>query len=53
MIPSFTTEIRRKLYFSDPQKGFTYINWEIEEELFRFQKDIESRFKASNVNKTF
>lgn len=53
MIPSFTTEKRKKLYHTDPRKGFTYVNWEIEEELQRFQKEIEQRFKASMVNKQF
>jgi len=53
MIPAFTSDMRRKLYYSDPAKGFTYINMDIEEELFKFQKDIESRHKASQVNKTF
>ena len=53
MVPSFTNEKRKKLYNTDPRKGFTYINWEIEEELNRFQKEIEQRFKVSMVNKQF
>ena len=36
MIPAFTTEKRKKLYYNHPKKGFTYINWDIEEELWRF-----------------
>lgn len=36
MTPAFTNEKRRKLYQKDPKKGFTYVNWEIEEELHRF-----------------
>jgi hypothetical protein len=44
MIPSFTNEQRRKLYFNHPKRGFTYINWDIEEELWRFQKEIEQKF---------
>jgi hypothetical protein len=36
MVPSFTNEKRKKLYYNDPKKGFTYVNWDIEEELWRF-----------------
>lgn len=36
MIPAFTTEKRRKLYINEANKGFTYINWDIEDELMRF-----------------
>lgn len=37
MIPSFTNVKREKLYEKDVKKGgFTYINWDIEEELWRF-----------------
>ena len=36
MIPSFTNDKRRKKYFNDPKRGFTYVNWDIEEELWRF-----------------
>lgn len=53
MIPSFTTEKRKKLYHTDTRKGFTYVNWEIEEELQRFQKEIEQRFRISMMNKQF
>lgn len=45
MIPSFTTDKRKKLYLLDSKRGFTYINWDIEEELWRFQKEIETRYK--------
>ena len=47
MIPAFTNEKRKKLYYSHPKNGFTYVNWEIEEELWKFQKDIEAKFAAS------
>lgn len=50
MIPSFTNEKRRKLYFNHPKRGFGYINWAIEEELWRFQKEIEDKFASSAVN---
>jgi hypothetical protein len=36
MLPAFTNERRRNLYLNDPRKGFTYVNWDIEEELWRF-----------------
>jgi hypothetical protein len=36
MIPSFTNEKRRKKYLNEPKRGFTYVNWDIEEELWRF-----------------
>ena len=41
MIPEFTNDKRRLLYKTDAKKGFAYINWDIEEELWRFQKEIE------------
>jgi hypothetical protein len=54
MIPSFTNTKRMKLYNNDPKRGgFTFVNWDIEEELWRFQKEIETKFKASIVNKKF
>ncbi len=53
MIPAFTQKSRKRLFYSDSNQGFTYFNWEIEEELYRFQKDIESKFKQSKVNKQF
>ena len=53
MVPSFTNEKRKKLYFNHPKKGFTYINWDIEEELWRFQREIESKFANSKVNRDF
>ena len=53
MIPAFTNNFRRKLYYGDANRGFTYFNWDIEEELYRFQKEIESKFKKSKVNRTF
>ena len=36
MIPAFTNERRRKAYMTDSKKGFGYMNWDIEEELWRF-----------------
>ena len=53
MIPSFTNEKRENLYLNDAKRGFKYMNWEIEEELWKFQKEIEGKFKASLVNKRF
>jgi hypothetical protein len=53
MIPSFTNDKRKKLYETHPKKGFGFINWEIEEELWRFQKEIESKYKVSDVNRKF
>ena len=53
MRPGFTNEKRKKLYQNDSKRGFTYINWDIEEELWRFQKEIENKFKGSKVNKEF
>ncbi|CDW77235.1 UNKNOWN [Stylonychia lemnae] len=53
MIPSFTNEKRRHLFFNHPKRGFGYVNQEIEEELWRFQKEIEEKFAGSLVNKNF
>lgn len=53
MIPSFTNEKRKQLYFNHPKRGFGYINWSIEEELWRFQKEIEDKFASSLVNRNF
>lgn len=53
MLPAFTNEKRKKLYYTHPKKGFTYVNWEIEEELWKFQKDIEAKFAVSEANKAF
>ncbi len=36
MTPCFTNEKRKKLYYNDLKKGFTYVNWDIEEELVTF-----------------
>jgi len=42
MTPSFTNPKRLKLYLQDSKRGgFSYLNWDIEEELWRFQKEIE------------
>ena len=54
MIPAFTNVKRLKKYEADPKKGgFTYINWEIEDELWKFQKEIEQKFMVSGINKGF
>ncbi len=36
-----------------PKKGFGYVNQNIEEELWKFQKEIEEKFAISAVNKNF
>ena len=42
------------LYMRDLRRGgFEYINWDIEEELWRFQREIETKFSGSEVNKKF
>lgn len=53
MYAAFTNDKRKKLYQTHPKKGFGFINWEIEEELWRFQKEIETKFKVSDVNNKF
>ena len=55
MIPSFTNAKRLKSYLADHKKGGfnNYINWDIEEELWRFQKEIENKFAVSEVNKRY
>jgi len=53
MVPSFTNEKRRHLYFNHPKRGFGYVNQDIEEELWRFQKEIEEKFAGSLVNRNF
>ena len=54
MIPSFTNSKRLNLYLKDTRRGgFEYINWDIEEELWRFQKEIEGKFAQSEMNKRF
>ncbi len=53
MIPAFTHERRRKQYYNHPKRGFGHINWEIEEELWRFQEEIEDKFKSSEINRMF
>ena len=37
MIPAFTNIKRKKAYFNTPKQGFTYINWDMENELYTFQ----------------
>ena len=54
MNPSFTNTKRLNVYLRDTRRGgFDYINWYIEEELWRFQKEIEMKFAASDMNKRF
>jgi hypothetical protein len=54
MNPSFTNTKRLNVYLRDTRRGgFDYINWDIEEELWRFQKEIEMKFAASDMNKRF
>jgi hypothetical protein len=54
MIPSFTSSKRMNIYMRDHRRGgFDYINWDIEEELWRFQKEIETKFATSKVNQKF
>lgn len=54
MIPSFTNSKRMGVYLRDFKKGgLNFINWDIEEELWRFQKEIETKFAGSAVNKKF
>ena len=51
MMPSFTNAKRQRAFESDTKKGgFTYVNWDIEEELWRFQKEIEQKYAQSLVN---
>ena len=50
MIPAFTNAKRKKQFETTSKKGFQYINWSIEEELWKFQKEIEDKFKKSKVN---
>lgn len=54
MNPSFTNIKRLNVYMRDTRRGgFDYINWDIEEELWRFQKEIEMKFAVSDINKKF
>ena len=53
MVPSFTTDKRKRIYQEEPKRGFTYVNWDIEEELWRFQAEIEEKFRNSKVNLEF
>ena len=51
MTPCFTNAKRQKQYERDPRKGgFKFINWDIEEELWRFQREIETKHARSEVN---
>jgi len=48
MIPSFTNTKRMGVYLRDFKKGgLNFINWDIEEELWRFQREIETKFAKS------
>jgi hypothetical protein len=51
MTPSFTNPKRQKMYEKDTRKGgFKFINWDIEEELWRFQREIETKYARSQMN---
>jgi len=58
MIPAFTSRRCLNSYLSNPKQfakgagpgGTTYINPEMEKELFSFQQQIEKKFKHSKVN---
>lgn len=53
MLPAFTNKKRQHAYFNAPKQGFNYINIDMEKELFAFQTQIEQKFAASTINKTF
>ena len=53
MIPAFTNIKRKKAYFNTPKQGFTYINWDMESELYTFQTQIEQKFRDSSINKSY
>ena len=36
MIPAFTNKKRENSYYTSAKQGFTYINWEMEDELYIF-----------------
>ena len=48
MIPAFTNKKRQNSYYNHPKQGFNYyINWDMENELYLFQTQIEQKFKKS------
>ena len=53
MIPSFTNKKRQHAYYNTSKQGFTYINWDMENELYIFQTQIEQKFRKSAMNKNF
>ena len=53
MIPSFTNKKRQHAYYNTSKQGFTYINWDMENELYVFQTQIEQKFRKSTMNKNF
>lgn len=36
MIPAFTNKKRQNAYYSSSKRGFTYVNWDMENELYIF-----------------
>ena len=53
MIPAFTNKKRQNSYYNHPKQGFNYINWDMENELYLFQTQIEQKFRKSTMNKTY
>ena len=36
MIPAFTNKKRQQAFYNSAKQGFTYVNWDMEKELFVF-----------------
>lgn len=53
MIPAFTNKKRQHAYYHTSKMGFTYINWDMENELYIFQTQIEQKFRKSAMNRNF
>ena len=53
MIPAFTNKKRQNSFYNHPKQGFNYINWDMENELYLFQTQIEQKFKKSEMNKKY
>ena len=53
MVAAFTNKKRQHAYFNTSKQGFTYINWDMENELYVFQTQIEQKFRKSAMNKNF
>ena len=41
MAPAFTNKKRQNSYYNSSKQGFNYINWDMENELYLFQTQIE------------